>query len=115
MSRRILRSVHRWVGLAASLLLIAVAVSGSALVFENEIDRALNPALYYVTPGAQTLPVETLVARVQAAVPADRPTGGRVAEKPGLAYEVGLMSGRLATIDPYTGIVRGVRNREGSF
>jgi uncharacterized iron-regulated membrane protein len=36
---------HLWVGLSAAAFLTVVAVSGSALVFENEIDRALNPAL----------------------------------------------------------------------
>jgi uncharacterized iron-regulated membrane protein len=40
------------VGLASAAFLIVIGVSGSALVFENDIDRALNPTLSYVTPAA---------------------------------------------------------------
>ena len=80
--RRSLLTLHQWVGLAAGLFLVVIAVSGSALVFENEIDRALNPSTSFVTPGGQTLSIETLISRVQAAYPADRVTGVRIAEKP---------------------------------
>jgi uncharacterized iron-regulated membrane protein len=60
---------HRWVGLVISLPLIAVALSGAVLVFEDAIDRALNPSLFYVTPGEHSLPFQDLVTRVKAAYP----------------------------------------------
>ena len=65
--RRSLLALHQWVGLAAGLFLIVISISGSALVFENEIDRAINRSTAFVTPGAQPLPIETLIARVQRA------------------------------------------------
>jgi uncharacterized iron-regulated membrane protein len=113
--RRFLLSLHQWVGLVAALFLIVIALSGSALVFEAEIDRALNAPLYYVTPGDRALPLETLLARVRAAVPKDQVTGLHIAEKPGLAYEVSLESGLWALVDPYTGAVLGVRDRDVSL
>lgn len=112
--RQLLLTVHQWVGLVAALFLIAVAVSGSALVFEAEIDRALNTSLYYVKPGARTLPLETLLARVHAGVPKVNVTGIHIAEKPGLAYEASLSNGEWALVDPYTGALLGVRDRETS-
>ena len=87
----------------------------SALVFENEIDRALNPSTSFVPPGAQALPIEALVARVQAAYPADQVTSVRIADQPGQAYELGLRSRQAAMVNPYTGAVLGLRDRERSF
>ena len=113
--RRSLLTLHQWVGLAAGLFLVVIAVSGSALVFENEIDRALNPSTSFVTPGRQTLSIETLISRVQAAYPADRVTGVRIAEKPDQAYELSLRSRQGAMVNPYTGDVLGLRDHEKSF
>jgi uncharacterized iron-regulated membrane protein len=113
--RRSLLTLHQWVGLAAGLFLVVIAVSGSALVFENEIDRALNPSTSFVTPGAQTLPIEALISRVQAAYPSDQITGVRIAEKPDQPYELSLRSRQSAMVDPYTGTVLGLRDHEASF
>jgi uncharacterized iron-regulated membrane protein len=113
--RRALLTAHQWIGLFGALFLIVIGVTGSALVFETEIDRALNPAMSYVTPRGQRMPLETLVARGSAAAPTDVVTGIRIAEKPGVADEVLLESGELAMVDPYTGTVLGVRDRDTSF
>jgi len=123
MLRRWLLTAHQWIGLFAAMFLMVIGVTGSALVFEGEIDRALNPATSYVTVRERMLPLETLVARGLAAAPTDPDTGMpkdtvtgiRIAEQPGLANEVLLQSGLLATIDPYTGKVLGVRDRETSL
>ena len=113
--RRSLLALHQWVGLTGGLFLVVISVSGSALVFENEIDRALNRSTSFVTPGAQPLPLETLIARVQAAYPTDQVTGVRIAEKPDQAYELSLRSRQGAMVDPYTGAVLGLRDHETSF
>ena len=123
MLRRSLLTLHEWIGLFAALFLIVIGATGSALVFEVEIDRALNPATSYVTVRERTLPLETLVARGLAAapkeadtgMPKDVVTGIRIAEKPDIADEVLLESGQVAMVDPYTGTVLGVRDRDTSF
>ena len=113
--RRALLALHQWIGLAAGLFLIVISISGSALVFENEIDRALNPSTSFVTPGSRTLPIETMIARVQAAYPKDQVTGVRIGEKPDQADEFSLRSRQGAMVNPYTGDVLGLRDREKSF
>ena len=113
--RRSLLALHQWVGLAAGLFLAVISASGSALVFENEIDRALNPLTSFVTPGSQPLPIETLMSRVQAAYPNDQIGGVRIAEKPDQTYEFSLRSRQSAMVNPYTGAVLGLRDREKSF
>jgi uncharacterized iron-regulated membrane protein len=113
--RRALLTVHQWVGLAAGLFLVVISVSGSALVFENELDRALNPSTSFVAPGGAPLPIETLIGRVQATYPADQVTGVRIADRPDQAYEFSLRSRQGAMVNPYTGGVLGVRDHEKSF
>ncbi|MDR2469617.1 MAG: PepSY domain-containing protein [Tannerella sp.] len=38
---------HLWLGLVAGVIVSVVGATGSILVFQAEIDRALNPGLYY--------------------------------------------------------------------
>ena len=38
---------HLWRGLVVGVIVSVVGVTGSVLVFQTEIDRALNPDLYY--------------------------------------------------------------------
>jgi len=112
--RRAVLKLHQLVGLASALFLIVIAVSGSALVFENEIDRALNPGLSSVSPGRTRQSFEFLLARVRATFPADQVVGLRVGEAPDQAFEFSLRSRISAMIDPYTGAVLGTRDREAS-
>jgi len=41
--RHALRLWHRWFGLSAALWLLALSLTGSAIVFYDELDRWLNP------------------------------------------------------------------------
>jgi uncharacterized iron-regulated membrane protein len=45
-------NAHRWLGLALSLVLLVVSVSGALLVAHHELDRALLPATRIATPPA---------------------------------------------------------------
>ena len=108
--------VHLWVGLALGLVLVVVSVTGSALVFRHEIDRALNPALLRVEPSGERVPPGALVTGVEEA------TGGavrlvRLPRAPDHAAEVWLADDdRRVYADPYTGAVLGVRGgNEGAM
>lgn len=39
--------LHRWAGLTLGLLFVLIGLSGSLLVFQHELDEALNPALFH--------------------------------------------------------------------
>lgn len=43
--RKLLLSLHLYAGLVAGIFLVLLSVTGSFMVFEDEIDRALNPKL----------------------------------------------------------------------
>jgi len=65
--------VHRYVGLSAGALLILIGLTGSLLVFWQEIDAWLNPHLFTVSAPregrAAYRPVSELLAAAQAAAP----------------------------------------------
>ncbi len=56
-------NIHLVAGLFAALWVVILGVTGALLVFENEIDRALNPKISYVTPQGQPIALDELVSR----------------------------------------------------
>ena len=112
---------HLYVGLTIGLVLLVIALSGAALVFEDSIDRALHPALSYVTPGDHPLPLQELVARVKAARPSAQRGGISFPENPDQALQVSARTKQAAVsvyVNPYTGQVLGDRSaaeREASL
>lgn len=113
--RRSLLLFHRWAGIVSALFLVLVAVSGSALVFEDNIDRLLNRHTGYVTPQTSTVPVEALVQAAAKAQPNVRATGVQIPARGDWAYRIALSNGLTAHLNPYTGQVLGVRNLQTSF
>ncbi|AXB58051.1 PepSY-associated TM helix domain-containing protein [Flavobacterium fluviale] len=57
--------LHLWLGLASGLIVFIVALTGSILVFEKEIDAFVNPEFYEVSSiGTTKLPVDLYVAAI---------------------------------------------------
>src|SRR6266704_3101266 len=95
---------HRWLALVTGVLILVVAATGSALVFEGAIDRALNPSLWRVTPTGVPLSLDTVAARARAAQPGPPITGLVLSRAPGRAYVA--QSGPIEIfVDPFTGRV----------
>jgi uncharacterized iron-regulated membrane protein len=80
--RRLWFQAHKWIGLILMILLIPLALTGSALVWGEALDHAINPARYAVS-GAPALPPSAYVA---AAAKALKP-GERIAS---LRYPEGV-------------------------
>lgn len=111
--RTALLKTHLCVGLTIGVMLLLVAASGAALVFEDNIDRALHPRLSYVTPGDHELKVQDLVARVAAAYPDAQVAAVSFPETPRQSLSFSARSrslGALAVyVNQYTGEVLGHR------
>lgn len=107
---------HRWVGLAIAAPLVLVALSGSLLVFEDSIDRALNPQTSFVTPGGQALPLDEIVHRVKRAYPDIQLGSFTFPERPDIALQLSANSKQQGPIsigvNQYTGEVLGVRTAD---
>lgn len=64
--RKIAVYLHRYAGLGMALFLLLAGVSGSALVFEEELDRWLNPQWFTLADTVSSLSAPELLARLQA-------------------------------------------------
>ena len=66
--RRLWLNVHLWSGLSVGVLLVALGLSGSLLVWRDSLDRLGNPARYAVTAGNPALPASAYLANAAAAL-----------------------------------------------
>ncbi len=72
--RRTLFTVHMWVGLILGVLLAALGLSGSLLVYDDKIANLLSPAPHAVTAG-QPLPL-TMIADIARRAAAEKNIAG---------------------------------------
>jgi Uncharacterized iron-regulated membrane protein len=61
--------LHLWLGLASGLVVLVVTITGSLLVFEKEIDEAVNHDFYFVQPQAQRVSLDEMLNNVAALHP----------------------------------------------
>lgn len=102
--RPLLFDIHLWLGLVVGGLIAVLALTGSIMAFEQELERALHPHRSYVTPRGERLSLAQITAAVQRAYPHDTIGAFVVADRPNFSYIVGLSRADLY-VDPYTGSV----------
>ena len=56
---------HRWTGIIAGLVTVIVGITGSLLVFEDELDVTLNDKLFTISSASHPLPLDQLVAAAE--------------------------------------------------
>ena len=112
--RRAVVSVHLWIGLGASVVLLAASVTGALMVWMGEIERALNPHMHHVDASEPRRPLEESLAASRAAYPDGRVRGlvfPRGAEGP-VSVAVGTTSGTTSVfVDPHTARVLGAHGQ----
>lgn len=108
--------VHRVLGLTAGLALVVTGVTGSALVFRPEIDRALAPSLLVVQPAATRAPLQRAIDDVQARFPGEAIARIRIpaTADASIEFTIGGKSGRQVYVDPYRGTILGSRGETES-
>lgn len=117
MMKAIVRKVHRVLGLSVGIWAALTALTGSLLVFDDEMDALLNPRLLQVEPQALPRDVDAAVQSVRAAYP-DEPLGGlrlpRTADEP-YVFRIGTEQVRHVHVDPYDAEILGSRAEHGGF
>lgn len=114
--RKIILWLHRWVGLVAGGVILVLAGTGALMVWEHELDAALNPQLLRATPNTSRVSLDTLVARFREQHPREgRAIGGiKLPDHPGDTLRMLAGGGRMFSFDPATGEQLGSRPaREG--
>ncbi|MDQ6830610.1 MAG: PepSY domain-containing protein [Gemmatimonadota bacterium] len=108
-----LLKLHRWVALVSAAFLILVSLSGAMLVFEDAIDRGLNPGLWHVTSASDVvLPLDTLMSRATAVAGGEKVSSLTIPATQDRAYVVGAGRGLAIFINPYSGAVQGTRTAD---
>lgn len=111
--------LHGFIGMTMGLLLVVISLSGAGIVFQKEIDRALNRSLFYVAPQATQVTLDAMLKPVLTAHPELPIWFIEVPTEPNESYVVNQKLAnehRLQTfVNPYTGEVLGSRRWEHSF
>jgi len=102
--------LHLWLGLSSGLIVFIVALTGSILVFEKEIDAFFNPAFYEVSSiGTKKLPVDLYVNSIEKKYAITKLDRIETYEDPKRTV---IISGtdanendQIFSVDPYTGKV----------
>lgn len=121
--KKIASQLHLWLGVSSGLVVFIVALTGSVLVFEDELEPVIYPKFHVVeAPKDQSpLPLDNLRAAVSSRYPKQRIT--RIAIEPHTDRTVifGLVKGKKekdvfsVAVNPYTGQITDTRRENDSF
>lgn len=111
--RNRLSTLHGFIGILGGLLLVVMGLTGSSIVFHQEIDRALNPQLMQVTPQGKRVEIDAFMAAAQAHIPSGRLESIQIPQTPDETYRISVKTETKTEheifVNPYTGKVLGDR------
>lgn len=84
------RTIHLYLSLAAGIIIFLSCLTGTIMVFEEEIEHAASPQVYTAKPLGQRLPVSALLKNTKELVPEGRPLFVKVYNDPARTAEIGL-------------------------
>src|SRR5258708_20873657 len=96
---------HVCAGLIVGLVLGIISLTGCFLLFKYEIDRALWADFFYVNPGEQRVPLDTLLLTAKTQFPDEKPVRFQVVGDPRFSVQIFTASKRTIFINPYTGTI----------
>ena len=104
--RKAIFQIHLWTGIGLGLYVVAICLSGSVLVYRNELYQAFSPEPVLVEPGPTRLSQEQLTRTAQQAFAGYEVTRTWRGDAPNQAVEIELTRGgtsRRRLFNPYTG------------
>lgn len=126
-SRNIAFSLHRWLGFIFGLILVVVGITGSLLVFQEEIGDRLNSVQFGpIVPARELVSPDIVLENARAARPDWRAINVTLPIDPTRPYklrmttpnanpDVYLDGYREVFVHPYTGVILGDRAEGSSF
>ena len=110
--RKAFAKIHLWFSIPFGIIISVVCLSGAALVFEQDITRALNPGFYRVEveDGAKPLTPSELVMKLRTQLPdALQISGLQMSGAPEEAWMVSFehLNRKTLSVNPYTGEING--------
>lgn len=90
--KTVFRNIHLYLSLAAGTIIFCSCLTGTVLVFEEEIEHALHHNRYYAEPAGTRLPVSQLVFNAIKEVPKAEPASVKVYAEANKTVEIGLIT-----------------------
>lgn len=132
MFKTVLLFLHRWLGLISGTIVFIVSITGAIFVFEEELFRLFHPELAYVAPGKQLQDINLLKEAAQKCIGTEKPINFTfIYGEPDRAYCFSAFKRKPTStslwdkdeidhynhvyVNPYTGVVLGVVNKETEF
>ncbi|HXE12695.1 MAG TPA: PepSY-associated TM helix domain-containing protein [Bryobacteraceae bacterium] len=111
--RRAIFQIHLWVGIVLALYVVVIGLSGSALVFQPELEEMLEGARLHVTANGREANLQRAIDAIVKARPGWRASGLEDFDKADRAVSLLLQKEnaprssnyRMVAFDPYTGKV----------
>jgi uncharacterized iron-regulated membrane protein len=117
-TRQLIVKIHGLIGIVIGLLLIVVSLTGSAIMFQVELDTWLNRSLFQVTPQVERVSIDAILNSVQTAYPKLPLSFIQVPKTPDASYIINQQlphEQRWQTfVNPYSGQILGSRVWERS-
>lgn len=105
--RKVILTIHLYLGLVAGIFLVILGLTGSVMAFEGDLSHWLHPDLWYVTPRARLLPELDMVSVAQNRFAPARVLAVQFSPARNLAQVIQMTDGTTAYINPYDGTVLG--------
>lgn len=106
-------TLHRYVGVMVGILVTIIGLTGSLLVFYQEIDHSLNPQLFQVVPQGKQVSSDSILKPVRQANPDLKLDSIELPRQPEETYKVWMKSKDdkwvQVYVNPYTGAILGSR------
>ncbi len=112
--RRLIVNVHLMIALAGGVFMVVLALTGSVIAFEPELDRLLHSDISYVKPGGRSLSLIEIGTAVSRKYPGEPIVAYLPSQSSDLPTEV-ILSRGIVAVNPYTGEILGVRRRGQTF
>jgi len=87
------RRIHLYLSLAAGLVILIACLTGAILVFEKDLQMALNKRRYYVEAGTQKLSLDNIAKAVKSSFPEAKVNGIKIYSDPSRSAEVAVSFG----------------------
>jgi uncharacterized iron-regulated membrane protein len=115
--RRAIFQIHLYTGLLIGALITLSGLTGSLLVFGQELDEALNPNLLCVSPQGEPVSIQMVIDAVRQNYPTHDLKRIKLPQDIQSTYEVRLNFGERVKvyIDPYTNQILGSRTNDNSI
>jgi uncharacterized iron-regulated membrane protein len=104
--RKVVLTIHLYLGLAAAIFLAILGLTGSIMAFENDIDHWMHPNLWYVTPGRGIMTESDLVSIAQNRYHSDV-VAVQFPRASNLAQVMRMTDGTFVYVNPYDGTILG--------